>query len=115
MINGAGVGGLALVTTIDTRAEAEAANASLPCGAKVISADQRGRYVNVLFRLTNRTGPGGGCGSGVGQTARTNFVIAGGLIQEWIRAPDEPGDNRHRSRAPTPTVPAAPAAPGPQV
>jgi hypothetical protein len=115
MINGVGAGGLALVTTIDTRAEAEAANVSLPCGARFISADQRGRYVNALFRLTNRPGPGGGCGSGVGQTARTNFVIAGGLIREWIRAPDEPGDNRGRSPAPTPTVPAAPAPPGPEV
>jgi hypothetical protein len=115
MINGAGVGGLALVTTIDTLAGAEAANASLPCGARFISADQRGRYVNVLFRLTNRPGPGGGCGSGVGQTARTNFIVAGGLIQEWIRAPDEPGDNRGRTPAPTPTVPAAPAPSAPQV
>ena len=58
-----------------------------------LSADQRGRFVNVLFRLTNRPGPGGGCGSGVGQKARTNFVIAHGQIVEWIRAPDEPGDN----------------------
>jgi hypothetical protein len=113
MINGTGVGGLALVTPIATRADAEAANASLPCGAEFISADQRGRYVNALFRLTNRPGPGGGCGRGVGQTARTNFVIAGGLIQEWIRAPDEPGDNRGRS--PTPTVPAAPQQSSPEV
>jgi hypothetical protein len=112
MINGAVVNGLALATTINTRAEAEAANAALPCGARFISADQRGRYVNVLFRLTNRPGPGGGCGSGVGETARTNFVIAGGLIQAWIRAPDEPGDNRGGRAAPTPT---APAPPGPQV
>lgn len=115
MINGAGVGGLALVTTIDTRAEAQAANASLPCGAKFVSADQRGRYVNVLFRLTDRPGPGGACGTGVGQTARTNFIIAGGRIEEWIRAPDDPGDNRGRTPAPTPSVPPAPAPSGPQV
>jgi hypothetical protein len=112
MINGAGVNGLALVNTIETRVQAQAANASLPCGAKFISADQRGRYVNALFRLTNRPGPGGGCGSGAGQTARTNFVIVGGLIAQWIRAPDEPGDNRRGGAPPAPT---GPAPPGPQV
>jgi hypothetical protein len=93
MINGAGVQGQALVISIRTRAQAEAANASLPCGAKLISAEQRGHYVNALFRLSNRPGPGGGCGSGAGQTARTNFVVARGRIVEWIRAPDQPGDN----------------------
>jgi hypothetical protein len=49
--------------TIRTRAEAIAANAGLLCGV------------------------------GVGQTARTNLVIRNGLIVEWIRAPDLPGDN----------------------
>jgi hypothetical protein len=94
MINGTDSAGSALVIAIDTRTEARAANASLPCGAKLISADQRGRYVNALFRLTSRPGPGGSaCGTGAGQTARTNFLIVGGLIVEWIRAPDDPGDN----------------------
>jgi hypothetical protein len=93
MINGSGVQGQALVISIHTRAQAEAANASLPCGARFISAEERGRYVNVLFRLTDRPGPGGGCGTGAGQTARTNFVIARGHIVEWIRAPDQPDEN----------------------
>lgn len=80
--------------TIRTLAQAEAANETLPCGAKFVSADQRGRYVNALFALTSRTGPGGGsCGSGTGQTARTNFLVSGGHIVAWIRAPDDPGDN----------------------
>ena len=45
--------------------QVETANAALPCGAKFISARAHGRYVNALFRLTNRDGPGGtaGCGS----------------------------------------------------
>ena len=108
MINGTDATGAALVITIGSLAEAEIVNASLPCGARFISADQRGRYVNALFRLTGRPGPGGSdCGSGAGQTARTNFVIARGQIVEWIRAPDDPGDN-HRAPAPAP----APA-PGP--
>jgi hypothetical protein len=94
MINGPDAAGDLVALTIRTRAEAIAANAGLPCGARFISADQRGRYTNALFRLTNRPGPGGGgCGVGVGQTARTNLVVRNGLIVEWIRAPDDPGDN----------------------
>ena len=108
MVNGTDAGGAAIVITIGTRAQAEAANASLPCGARFISADQRGRFVNALFRLTGRPGPGGSeCGTGVGQTARTNFVIVRGRIVEWIRAPDDPGDNGN------PGAPAPAPAPGP--
>ena len=92
-------------------AQVEAVNAALPCGAKFLSARAMGRYVNALFRLTNRPGPGGteGCGSGVGQTARTNFLIRNGRIVQWLRAPDEPGDNGLPKTAPPP----AQAAPGP--
>lgn len=93
MVNGPDAAGDTVLLTIRTRAEAVAANAGLPCGASFISADQRGRYVNALFRLTNRPGPGGGCGAGAGQTARTDLVISKGRIVEWIRAPDDPGDN----------------------
>jgi hypothetical protein len=89
---------------IRTRSDAELANAELPCGAIFISADQRGRYVNALFRLTDRPGLGGRCGKGTGQTARTNFLMVGGLIVQWIRAPDEPGDQT-RSTPPRPAPP----------
>ena len=109
LANGAGAGGGLAVIAIRTVAQADAANATLPCGAELISADQRGRYVNALFRLTNRPGAGGGCAAGAGQTARTNFVIRGAHIVEWIRAPDDPGDN---SGAPPPTQ--TPRSPGPQ-
>jgi len=92
MINSSGAGS-ALVLKIRTATEALAAQETLPCGARLISTDRRGRYVNALFALTGRRGPGGGsCGGGAGSTARTNFVIAGGRIVEWIRAPSEPGD-----------------------
>ena len=108
MINGTDSAGQALVITIATAAQAQAANSTLPCGARLISADQRGRYVNALFLLTGRPGPGGtDCGGGVGTTARTNFVIAHGRIVEWLRAPSEPGDNA------TPSTPAQPPAPSP--
>ncbi len=112
MINGPDSSGNALVTAINSRAAADAANEQLPCGAKFISADRRGRYVNALFRLTNRSGPGGGCGAGAGETARTNFVIANGLIVKWIRAPDDPGDN---GGPPAPVVPSVAPASGPKV
>jgi hypothetical protein len=79
---------------IHSLAEAIAANEALPCGATFISAARHGPFVNVLFRLTARPGPGGSsCASGVGQTARTNFVIVAGRITVWLRAPDQPGDN----------------------
>ena len=98
-----GTSDAAVVITLGTRAEADQANASLPCGAVLLKTDQRGRYVNALFRLTGRPGLGGSdCQSGVGQTARTNFVITDGRILEWIRAPDDPGDNG------SPTVPSTP-------
>jgi hypothetical protein len=90
-----------------SRRQVELANASLPCGARFESAHREGRYVNALFRLTNRPGPGGeqGCGTGTGQTARTNFLIVDGRIVQWIRAPDEPGDNGTPRTAPPPTPP----------
>ncbi|MDQ2896034.1 MAG: hypothetical protein M3Y09_10380 [Actinomycetota bacterium] len=94
MVNG-GPGGTVALIHISSAHQAEAANQTLPCGAKLVSADQRGRYVNALFRLTGRSGPGGDstCGGSAGQTARTNFLIVDGRIVEWIRAPDDPGDN----------------------
>jgi hypothetical protein len=89
--------------TIHNLAQAEAANETLSCGARLISADQRGRYVSALFRLTGRPGPGGGnCGSGAGETARTNFLIANGRISAWIRAPEGPGENGSPGTATSP-------------
>jgi hypothetical protein len=116
MINGTDSAGEALVITIDTPDQAAAANATLPCGAQLISADQRGRYVNALFRLTGRPGLGGtDCGGGVGTTARTNFVIAHGRIVEWLRAPSDPGDNGTGSTPGQPAPPSPSAGPQPVV
>jgi hypothetical protein len=87
------------VITIHNLAQARLVNETLPCGAKFISAARHGRYLNVLFRLTGRTGPGGSdCGSGAGQTARVDFQISNGKIVSWVRAPD----------GPTPTPPSPP-------
>jgi hypothetical protein len=93
------------VTVIHNLAQAEAVNESLPCGAKFVSAAQRGPFISVLFRLTARPGAGGGsCGSGAGQTARTNFLIRNGRIAEWIRAPTGPGGNGSAATATGPVI-----------
>jgi hypothetical protein len=95
--------------TIRSLTDAEQANAALPCGAKFISAVRGGPFIHALFRLTGRPGPGGStCGTGVGQTARTNFIIKAGRITVWLRAPDQPGDNGSPGTG-------APASPGPLV
>jgi hypothetical protein len=96
------------VIVIRTPAQAVAVNATLPCGARFLSADQRGRYTNALFRLTGRHGPGGSdCPGSVGATARTNFLISHGRIVAWVRAPDDPGDNpAPPARPPAPQTPA---------
>jgi hypothetical protein len=109
--NGTDANGELPVIVINTEREAKAINAGLPCGAVLISADERGRYVRALFRLTDRPGPGGGCDSGVGQMARTNFVVVNGRIVEWIRAPIDPGD----PGAPQPQAPPAPPGSGPMI
>jgi hypothetical protein len=91
--------------------DAEAANAALSCGATFISARRRGPYVNALFRLTGRPGPGGtSCTPGAGETARTDFIIKDGRITVWLRAPDQPGDN---GSPPTGTGPGTSTAPPP--
>jgi hypothetical protein len=75
---------------ITRRPEAVAFNLVLPCGARLVRVDRDGRYVNALFVLTER--PGATCDA-PGATARTAFLIRGGRIVEWRRAPDEPGDD----------------------
>jgi hypothetical protein len=83
---------------ITRREDAVAFQTILPCGAVFVSAVRDGRYVNALFRLTER--PGATCDA-PGATARTAFVIRRGKIAEWRRAPDEPGDaNEDRSSSP---------------
>ena len=109
--NGIGSNGGLAAVVIHTERQAQAVNASLPCGAQLISATQHGKYINAAFRLTNRSGPGAGCGSGTGQSAYTDFVITHGRIVQWIRAPAASGG----AQPPVPTVPANPQNPGPEV
>ena len=72
-----------------TRDDIAAFNRSLPCGAELVRARPDGRFIAATFRLTER--PGGSCGSGAGNLARTAFVIKDGKIVQWRRLPDPPG------------------------
>jgi hypothetical protein len=102
--DGPGPYGAPAVTIHDAR-DALQVNASLPCGAKLISAKPSGRYVDGLFVLTGRPGPGGStCGSGAGQAASVDFQISMGKIVAWIRLPAE--------GAPPPPAPTTPAIAG---
>jgi hypothetical protein len=73
---------------LDTFTKVLTFNEALPCGAKLTRATSSGRFTTATFELTDR--PGGGCGRGVGETARTTFVIEDGKITEWRRVADEP-------------------------
>ena len=74
---------------LESREEVVLFNRALPCGAELIRAEEDGRFTVATFELTERPGPGE-CGAGVGNEAKTAFVIEDGLITEWIRAADEP-------------------------
>jgi hypothetical protein len=76
---------------LQDRREVEAFNRSLPCGAKLTEAVSSGRYTIATFELTERPGEGD-CGDGVGETAKTAFVIHDDLITEWRRVVDLPDD-----------------------
>ncbi len=105
-INGPDAGGRVPIIPIRSLAEAAAVNASLPRGARFISADQRGAYVNALFRLTERPGPGGGCGSGTGPDGAHKLRDQGRPHRGVDPRAQRPGgDNQHG------TVPAQPATP----
>jgi hypothetical protein len=70
-----------------SRAQVEAFNRSLPCGARLTGASRSGRFTVATFVLTERPGPGR-CGGGVGEAAKTAFVIQAGHIREWRRVVD---------------------------
>jgi len=69
------------------RREVEAFNNSLPCGATLTAAIESGKYTIATFKLTERPGIGH-CGDGVGEQAKTAFVIQDGLITQWRRVVD---------------------------
>ena len=72
---------------LTNRRQIETFNQSLPCGARLTGASRSGRYTIATFVLTERPGPGR-CGNGVGEAAKTAFVIQDGHIREWRRVVD---------------------------
>jgi limonene-1,2-epoxide hydrolase len=72
---------------LSSRRQVETFNQSLPCGARLTAASRSGRYTIATFVLTERPGPGQ-CGKGVGEAAKTAFVIQDGHIREWRRVVD---------------------------
>jgi hypothetical protein len=89
------------VLHIDSEDERIAVNLSLTCGARAERTGGAGPYTIVLFRLIERTGPGGGCGTGVGATARGAILVSGGLIREWYRLPDDPAAAQDQPAGPS--------------
>lgn len=83
---------------LTSRAQIEAFNRSLPCGARLTEAVAVDRFTIATFKLTERPGAGE-CGNGVGETAKTAFVVRKGLITQWRRVVDS-GD-----QAPVPQGP----------
>jgi hypothetical protein len=73
--------------TLTSRSQIEAFNQSLPCGARLTAAVSTGRFTVATFVLTERPGPGE-CGDGVGEAAKTAFVVRDGLITQWRRVVD---------------------------
>ncbi|HEY1237963.1 MAG TPA: hypothetical protein VGE91_06470 [Solirubrobacterales bacterium] len=72
---------------LTTRPQVKAFNQSLPCGARLTEAVAVDRFTIATFKLTERPGPGE-CGNGVGETAKTAFVVRRGLITQWLRVVD---------------------------
>jgi hypothetical protein len=84
-----------ILVRIRSGADAVEFNESLPCGAVLIRAEGEGDFTTATFELTERPGRGR-CGSGVGETASTAFVIRDGEIVEWRRVlegPPAPGES----------------------
>jgi hypothetical protein len=84
---------------LTSRDQVEAFNQSLPCGAKLTEASSSGKYTIATFELTERPGPGQ-CGNGVGETAKTAFVIHDNKITEWRRVVDQGPVTEPQSTAP---------------
>jgi hypothetical protein len=84
---------------LTNRRQVEIFNQSLPCGAKLTEAISSGKYTIATFELTERPGPGS-CDGGVGDTAKTAFVIHDDHITEWRRVVDQGAPTEPESTTP---------------
>jgi hypothetical protein len=87
-----------------SRAEIHLFDESLPCGARLERTVLHHGYVLAQFKLTQRSGPGGGQCDGPGGQAATAFRIVAGKIREWRRIPGLPG----KAAPPPASSPSAP-------
>jgi hypothetical protein len=91
---------------LTTRRQVEAFNRSLPCGARLTAATSSGKYIIAAFVLTERPGEGQ-CGNGIGEQAKTAFVIQNGRITQWLRVVDT-GQPPQPNQGPSPDQPRPP-------
>ena len=78
--------------TLTEPAQVYGFNSSLPCGARLIRTDVKGRYTVATFLLLQRRS--GSCGDGAGRRAATAFRFEKGKIVEWLRVPIPPEANQ---------------------
>src|SRR5215213_4102183 len=71
---------------LQTKSDAFAFNAGLPCRAKLIRLKGGGAHVLATFRLS--AGPGGRCSGQV----RVRYTIRKGKFTEWRQLPEPQGD-----------------------
>jgi hypothetical protein len=96
---------------LDSRADVEQFNRTLPCGAKLIRTTRgEANFVVGVFRLTERPGSGQ-CGTGTGQVAVVAFLIEEDHIAVWFRvSEDEAAPEPTATATPSPTPTATPTA-----
>jgi hypothetical protein len=80
---------------LTTSDQAETFNSGFPCGARVETVRQDGRFVVATFALTER--PGAEC-TDVGERVRVAFVFRGRRFSEWYQVPDGAGPPGPRRR-----------------
>lgn len=80
---------------LDSHAEVDAFNRSLPCGARLIRTRKvRGNRLLGTFALTERPGAPAQCGAGPDARAGVVFTVRGGQIVKWLRAEPDAGPAR---------------------
>jgi hypothetical protein len=86
MVNGPDETGRLTLIHIRSERDAELADETLTCGATLHATVQSGRYVRAVFLLGLRSGVGASK-SGCSGPAGVDFLIRGGHIVRWVRAP----------------------------
>lgn len=86
MVNGPDESGRVTLIHIRSERDAVLADESLSCGATLHATTISGKYVRAIFLLGLRSGAGASK-SGCSGPASVDFLIRGGHIVRWLRAP----------------------------